>query len=422
MNWRNIIFRINKGTAVKEKRKIVSTILSNTALAFKEKEHTLTSLLSFAANNSTYYKNNVKESNAKLIQNFPVINKSVVLDNIDLIMTQPTKGLRKMSTSGSTGTPFTVYQDNVKVNRNYADVLSFYELGNYTFGEKMYYFRSWKGSEKNKLYTFLTNIVMEETTDLSPEYIKSFLSKLEQDKAIKIIWAYASTLTAIANYLGDVDLSDKIHVKSIFSGSEALPTLTKSRIKKIFGCPVFSRYSNQEMGMLAQQIDNSDDFTLNTASYYFEFLELNSDKPSLEGEPSRIVVTDLFNYAMPLIRYDTGDIGVWKQKQGHVVLESIQGRKTDFIYNTTGNMISPHSISKMMWEVENIKQFQFIQQGQKEYEILINTPYKIDTTDIISRVQSMIGKDSVVKITFVDEIPVLSSGKRRYIINNFVNN
>ena len=68
-----------------------------------------------------------------------------------------------------------------------------------------------------------------------------------------------------------------------------------------------------------------------------------------EGELARIVVTDLFNYAMPLIRYDTGDLAVVEKHEKYgKVITSIEGRRTDFIYNTSGDVLSPYSVINNM--------------------------------------------------------------------------
>ena len=92
--------------------------------------------------------------------------------------------------------------------------------------------------------------------------------------------------------------------------SEGLDAIGKSEIEQAFKTKVFSRYSNVENGIIAQQTDKSFDYYfINSASYYVEILEMDLDVPVLKGELGRIVVTDLFNDAMPFIRYDTGDIG-----------------------------------------------------------------------------------------------------------------
>ncbi len=95
--------------------------------------------------------------------------------------------------------------------------------------------------------------------------------------------------------------------------SETLNDYTKQTIEKYFGVPVYSRYSNLENGILAQQVPGSDNrYFINTASYVLEIFKMNEDVPAAcRRTLGRIMVTDLYNYAMPMIRYDTGDTGIY---------------------------------------------------------------------------------------------------------------
>lgn len=73
---------------------------------------------------------------------------------------------------------------------------------------------------------------------------------------------------------------------------------------------------------------------------------MDCDEPAGPGEAGRIVITDLFNYAFPLIRYDTGDIGVMEYGNDDELprLKEIYGRERDCVYNTVGELISQVAI------------------------------------------------------------------------------
>jgi phenylacetate-CoA ligase len=155
-------------------------------------------------------------------------------------------------------------------------------------------------------------------------------------------------------------------------------------------------------------------------------LHPDRDEPVNPGETGRIVVTDLFNYAMPLIRYDTGDMAVLSEQSvcgaSGLVFTKVEGRRVDFIYDTTGNLLSPHVITNTMWKyAEVVKQFQFVQMAQNGYRINLNCGNnkfgQIDT--LLSDLKSFVGKDANIEIVFVDDIPALASGKRKKIVNNY---
>ena len=126
---------------------------------------------------------------------------------------------------------------------------------------------------------------------------------------------------------------------------------------------------------------------------------------------------------MIAIRYDTGDIAkLGISKDGVMELEQIEGRKMDVIYDSKGNMISSFVIYTKFYNYYSLlKQYQFIQQGEKEYEVKLNLqndnfPHE---TNLVKAIKSDFGEDATVIVTYVDEIPPLSSGKRRKVMNNY---
>jgi phenylacetate-CoA ligase len=153
-------------------------------------------------------------------------------------------------------------------------------------------------------------------------------------------------------------------------------------------------------------------------------LKVDSDDPASIGEPGRIVVTDLFNHAMPLIRYDTGDIGIWKEEAecgwNSNVLSSVQGILSDFIYDTKGNMVDSGIISLNMWPFDKLLQFQFIQESEKQYVLKLNgaEEYYKDAT-FTSLFKDILGSDADIVIDHVHEIPVLASGKRKCVMSKY---
>jgi phenylacetate-CoA ligase len=180
-----------------------------------------------------------------------------------------------------------------------------------------------------------------------------------------------------------------------------------------------------ENGFIAQQcIEENNEYHINTASFHIELLAMDEDNPAQPGEMGRVVITDLFNYAMPLIRYDTGDIATMQTDSScslkTPVFKSIEGRRMDFIYSSAGHLLSPGVITNTMWKYP-VRQFQFIQQSEKEYCMKLN-PNKQGRPDekkLLSELKNYLGQDAVISFDYVDEIPVLASGKRKKIVNNY---
>lgn len=381
--------------------------------------------LKYACDHIDYYK---KYKGYKSLADFPVVNKNMIRDNEVLFLNKDfeKEKLFKQETSGSTGMPFAVYQDPLKRARATADTLYFSKLAKYDLGQRLYFSRVWDSATKRSALTCLKqNWKIHDSSNLSEEKIERFITDLENDGSVKSVIIFASTLAAITKYIETKRKTTCAHVESFITLSESLDLTTKRLAKQQFNTTVISRYSNQELGIMAQQDDDSDDFMLNVGSFWFELLDLEEDKPAEPGKPGRIVVTDLFNRSMPLIRYDTGDIGILKQTNNSEVprLLTVEGRRVDFIFSTSGELVSPYVINTPMHEFQDIAQYQFIQHGEKEYEMLLNLRLGLSEFSgedkMLSMLKSYLGEDAQIVVKYVEEIPVLKSGKRKQVVNNY---
>lgn len=149
---------------------------------------------------------------------------------------------------------------------------------------------------------------------------------------------------------------------------------------------------------------------------------MDSDEPAEPGELGRIVITDLYNYALPMIRYDNGDMAICekKEKDGRyrLYLTELYGRRADIIYDTQGKYVSPFILFNNLAEAEGIKQYRFIQEDETHYTLWLNgEKEKIDSDGIVKLLIPYLGENAELAVDYVDEIPTLNSGKRKYIEN-----
>lgn len=384
----------------------------------------INTLLAHSVNTTNFYKN---YKGYKSLGDFPVINKNVVLDNYENFKSSKfnTDKLHKASSSGSTGIPFSIFQNQNKRNRNSADTLYFANTAGFKIGEKLVYIRQWdKDDSKNKLTTFIQNILPHNVIDSLDTDIQNLIYKIGQDKSNKHIIGYPSFFEQLCKYLDKQGYVPKnLKVKSIISFAERLNDYERKQMEFYFASKVYERYSNQENGILAQQtITSSNKYIANTASYFIEILDPNSDKHVKIGEVGRIVVTDLFNYAMPLIRYDTGDMAVYNRTNVNeqFIFDKIYGRRNHMIYSTEGIIVSPFIFYKVL-EFTKAKQFQFIQKDRDKYLFKLNA--KKENTDelgIMNCFKNYLGDDALITFEYVDEIPLLSSGKRIKVRNDYI--
>ncbi|WP_438964081.1 CoF synthetase [Winogradskyella sp.] len=379
------------------------------------------------ATNSTPYYSSYKNFNS--IQDFPVINKVIIQQNFDKFQSTEYKDKDnfKVSTSGSTGVPFFLYQDKNKRRRNHSDVIYFLKESGFKIGNRLYELEVWRGhNEKDRLKAWLQNTIQFDISKLTDKRIESFIELLKNDKqSKKTMLGFASSYEMIAQYMERNNIFlDNLGLTSAVANSEYLNPYTKTTLGKHLNTQILSRYSSEEIGIIAQQTLNSpNSFVINHASYVVEVLQFDNNESVKPGEFGRIVVTDLFNFAMPIIRYDTGDIAkLGINDEGVIQLDEIEGRKMDVIYDSDGNLISSFVVYTKFYKYYHLlKQYQFIQQSEKDYEVKLNLQGNTFAfeDDLIAIIKSDFGEDSNVTITYVDEIPPLSSGKRRKVVNNY---
>ena len=383
-------------------------------------ERRIQALLEYAKDHSPYYRENPQW---KELSDFPVLTKGDFIEAYDKILTDNSSeqgNLYRLSTSGSTGTPFTVLCDGDKMNRVNMNFISCMELNGFRMGMKRGEFRAWiKGKNTiSKWKSFKNNLIMVDISNMGDESLEKICRDIEKKK-IQVLVSYSSALVALSQYLKKTgrDIS-KWKVEMIFSMGEALPDGTYDLLQEIFGFSPVRSYGNNENGFIAIQLGEEKEYTIDLYNFYTEVLKMDSDEPAEPGELGRIVVTDYYNKTFPMIRYDTGDTGkirLYKDEKGrlHGKFVEIYGRRGSLIYNCQGEPLSIHVFMNILLNFEGIVyQAKCIQREKKEYELLINADReKLQIEEVLAAYRKYLGAEAQIKVTYVEEIPVQSSGK-----------
>lgn len=377
----------------------------------------LDDLLAHAETSVPYYKEIDVEPSGVSIGDFPVVDKLKIKQDYVAFLSQA-KDLGKlhtMSTSGSTGTPFQILQDKRKRERVVAELIYFNKIAGLEVGDRFIYFRVWRNNDKKAMLNrAVKNMVCIDVLSLSEEMLQRSMDKISNDRHVKCCFGYATAFEFLCNHVEKTKgRLEPAGLRSIITSSEVLPLEFKKRVGRALGCKVYDRYSNQESGVIAQTDDCSDIFKVNHSNYLVEVLNQEGDEPADEGEVGRIVVTDLYNFAMPLIRYDTGDLAI-KVGSGRFseYMKSIQGRQADILYDVTGAPITPHTWGVYMKKFKNVVQYQLIQEDVKKYRLKVSGVMGIySDDDFLSVIQPLLGREARIVIEHVDSVPVLASGK-----------
>lgn len=400
-------------------KKIKTSFQKGTSIA--ETDEKIQRLIAHAAATTRFYQDYAPDTP---FSQLPVVNKDTFRNHYDDFLSETYRNARDnrvMWTSGSTGTPFSMIQNKDKINHNTAGSIFLSALGGYYIGMKEAFVRVWmKNVRKGKFQLFAENLIMMDSSVMDERSLEEMVSVIKKKK-VKCLIGYSSALAEISKYIDEkqIDVSD-CRMQAIIPISEALAVEARRNLERQFGCHVRAWYSNEENGVMGLQNIEDEGYYIDTESYYLEILKLDCDEPARPGELGRIVITDLFNYAFPILRYDNGDlaIGERKEKNGRFrfYLKELYGRQSDVIYDCDGNPVTP--VSTNMWNLKGVKQFRFIQEDVTRYTMCLNGDREqIDVDDVIGRLKPFLGEKAEINIEFVDEIPVLNSGKRKFLEN-----
>ena len=156
---------------------------------------------------------------------------------------------------------------------------------------------------------------------------------------------------------------------------------------------------------------------------------MDKDEPAEQEEMGRVVVTDFTNYAFPMIRYDIGDIAMIDKvsSKGDILsIKNLSGRSQDMILRTDGSGIDFfNSIPKEIYNNPDIiLQWQFTQKDAKKYLLsLCATDVKAVSETFKQKltkdIKAILGEDAELTINVTNSLPVLNSGKRRVVTNEY---
>lgn len=394
----------------------IKHIMNDSYTKEKTQKEKLNDILLHAKQTTEWYKD-IDINNFNEIQ---LLKREDIINNYEKFISKKyvNKPYRVMQTSGSSGIPLKIRQNMDKKKRNLADVIFFNKCGNQFIGDRYLFLRGWiKEYKKSKINQFMTNLIPIDITTLDSLKLKYIKDTLLRDNKINCIIGYANTLYLLGKFLEENNI--KIYnIKSIISSSEVLTKEMSKTIYKVFPNAILvSRYANQENGVLGQQNMQYDYFLMNEASYYIEILSLTDNKPVKIGEVGKIVVTDLYNKYMPIIRYDTGDLARLKAITPYMKIDEIVGRIADSVYDTNGNIISVSAFSNHLEMFEWIKQYQLIQISSKDYILKIVAKENNNVKFLYAKLKKIFGSNSNITIEIVDKIEQEKSGKTKTMIN-----
>ena len=400
----------------------------------------LKQLLTHAYENCEYYKKRFDEAgfdpiafkNFNEIEKIPTLSKKEIRDNLNTLIAKnfQKQDLHSAETGGTTGVKMRFYRNNSCLSPKEASLYRFEKWTGWNFGERagiiwpaqQDYVGHWTLKSKIKNELSLRQLVFPAAL-LDDNLIETYVNQLI-NKRPTMIRAFPTPVFEVAKFINNRDIHD-IRLKGVITTGEPLYQHQRNSISKAFGCEVFDAYRTREVGPIAQECECHYGMHINADSLYVETIPFDKSSKPMKG-CSEIVVTDLWNYGMPLIRYKMGDVGVLSGDQcqcgrGLPLLKNVSGRTADIFYTPNKKRIP--AITLVLYLVDEapglLGQVQIIQDKLDHLIIkMTNDPPPSDEIMEyqVKTVRQLFGPEMRVSFQEVSEIPFEKSGKYRFTI------
>jgi phenylacetate-CoA ligase len=354
------------------------------------------------------------------LEAFPILTKADIRRHErDLISAAfDVSKLRLKRTSGSTGVPLNIRIDEPAVQWKTACTIRSDEWSGYRLGQRVA--KVWGNPEyqhfglKGRLRNYLFDrAVYLDTLNLTDERIAAFAATIRRHRP-GLIFGHAHSLYLLACSLKKTGVTD-VRPNGIISTAMLLHDWQRSVIEQVFSCPVTNRYGCEEVSLIASECEHHQGLHVNADSVYTEI-----------GPGGKLLVTDLTNRAMPLVRYEIGDVVVGADRtckcgRGLPLLERIEGREADYVVTPAGSLISGISLTEnFALLIAGAAQVQIVQESLHHLRIRMVADESFgdrSRKQIAELVHDTFGPAVRFDVELVDAIPQEASGKYRFCIS-----
>ncbi|UCE29043.1 MAG: phenylacetate--CoA ligase family protein [Candidatus Bathyarchaeota archaeon] len=322
-------------------------------------------------------------------------------------------------TSGSSGDPLiVVYDEKAEDFQKAVAVRSFLEAGCH-FYDKWVAISSPQRAARKKRWFQRLRLLSPLWLSLfdPPEHHIEALRRIKPD----VLEGYFSSIWLIARKMREDAITD-IRPRVVIGSAEVLTEKAREFINSTFGVEIYDQFGCVEVGRSAWECEEHDGWHMDVDALAIEFVKDNEQVAS--GEEGRLLYTTMYNHAMPLIRYDVGDLCIPTDEMcpcGRVLplIKHIEGRTDDFVTTPDGRVFSPIIWTILMRAIPGIANFRIVQEARskltvqlvKDSDFSSKTPSQIE-----SAIQKTLG-DIQVKVEQMEELPREKTGKIRSVIS-----
>jgi len=393
----------------------------------------LHSILCFSLKNIPFYRDlnicppKVDRDARNVLEKFPVIDKEVVRREWErLLPEKPRWPVFTVHTSGTTGTPLRLKRDLASIRWERAFLQRQLDWAGYRAGGRRAWLRGdlivpvdrsappyWRLDFSNKMLVL-------SSYHLSVDTVGLYLDQLEKYDPV-VIHAYPSAIHFVASWMcnNNIKYSGRSLV-AVLTSSETVTDSLRRTIESAFGCQVFDWYGQTER---VAAIGTCSAGRMHLLSDY-SFIELDHVGDNLY----EIIGTGLYNFAMPLIRYRTGDvvkiINGFSDKCGcglpFPVVDAVVGRQDDVVLLPDGREIG--RLDHVFKGITHIIEGQIVQE-RPDLIVLQIVPAdgfgRSQEKRLVRQARERLGREIRIEVKLVDALERTASGKMQNVIRRY---
>ena len=358
----------------------------------------------------------------------PVLDKTVLREHAgEFVAEGITEKILTAKTGGSTGEPLSFPIGNSLRAASVANMVRCRGWWGIDIGEGSANFwghsRYVRGRRLDGVKQFLSGVksralnrLVCSAYDMSDEAMGEYWRRIERFRPAFFI-GYATSLYVFADFVMRRGCKGKaLGLKAVISTAEVMYDWQADVVRRAFGCPVADEYGMCEAGIIAYQCPAGSMHVMDE-SLIVEILPVEG------SESGDIVVTELENYAAPLVRYNTKDMaslvpGPCECKRGLSRISKVEGRAYDIIYAADGKVVAGALLTHVMKSTPGVARYQILQKGLKRLEITYTETRPLSEQDkqaIVATLRRHLGESVDVTLNRVGELDKERSGKHRWL-------
>ena len=348
----------------------------------------------------------------------PGIGKDDLRERADQLHSSRAPAGLKATTSGSSGTPIAVLRSHASWTHGHANVFRGWRWHGLDVGDRYAYFWGLALDESGRRQAALRDAFFNRRRlsafDVTPERAREFHARMLRWRP-KFGFGYPSAVVSFADEVAAQKLDGRaLGMRAVITTAEVLKSEHRERLERTFGCKVVDSYGCAEAGVAG--------FECEAGGMHVPVESVVVDRVRSEDGRDEVLLTDLFNFSQPVIRYRVGDVvgpapATCACGRGLPLLGAIEGRAGDFITLPDGRVINgllPYYIFRPHAKSGAVREYQFAELENGTIELRVR-PGEAWSDDARARIEAEVthGLGVPVRLRVVEKIERSGRGKFR---------